>query len=697
MKHHFYFKSLLVTLVMLMAVNIRAMAEDSWVVTAPADLANGDVVVIVDVTSKCAMSNNNGTSKAPTAKSISFNTSKTELTGNIDETIQWTVELSGDNFKFRTGDSYLYCTNSNDGLRVGTTSSNVFTIESNIGDNSVDFLYNTATSRYIGVYNANGKPQDWRCYQTADSNNKNTVTKFFKKVVVTSISLSGTYPTNFYVDDVFSHEGIVVTASFDDNSTADVTDKATFSVPDMTSTGTKTVTVSLGDQSEEYTITVNEKPNYNISFSENGTVSEPVNYVRGETIVFPEITPPEGYVFVGWTIAELPVQQAEAPELVNTSTAKALDNTIYYAVYAVKIGESVVSYEDVLTRGVTGITGRNYSSFSGKKVTSDAVYAGNCAGDNNSIQLRSSDNSGIVSTTSGGKVKKVTVTWNSSTTSGRTLDIYGSNTAYNFVSDVYNTKKRGKNLGSIEYGKSTELNITDDYAYIGMRSHENAMYLTDISIKWESIVASYSDYCTLVNIPTVDVSVSSIGYSTLYYSDRALKVPVGVTATTYSMNGNTLTESKVYEAGNIIPAGEAVVIRASEGSYNFAVSTVSVAKDERNKLKGSDSAEKTSGGTYYYALTLNKLNEPNSVGFYWMNETGTAFTNGAHKAYLALGESLATEAKSCYLFGETTTGINGAEAVEQNAFREGCNLNGQHVSRDYKGIVIVNGRKFIAR
>ena len=78
---------------------------------------------------------------------------------------------------------------------------------------------------------------------------------------------------------------------------------------------------------------------------------------------------------------------------------------------------------DVLNRATTGITGTSYADWSGKTVKSDAVYAGNSAGGNSSIQLRSTNsNSGIVSTTaSGGKLKKITVTWNSSTTSGRTV------------------------------------------------------------------------------------------------------------------------------------------------------------------------------------------------------------------------------------------------------------------------------------
>lgn len=144
---------------------------------------------------------------------------------------------------------------------------------------------------------------------------------------------------------------------------------------------------------------------------------------------------------------------------------------------------------DVLTRVTTGISsGAGYSSWSGKTVTSSAVYAGQSAGGNDAIQLRTTNsNSGVVTTTSGGKVKKIKVTWQSATTSGRTLDIYGKNTAYTAATDLYSTSTQGTKLGSIEYGTSTdELVISGDYEYIGFRSNSGALYLTDVEITWET-------------------------------------------------------------------------------------------------------------------------------------------------------------------------------------------------------------------
>ena len=141
---------------------------------------------------------------------------------------------------------------------------------------------------------------------------------------------------------------------------------------------------------------------------------------------------------------------------------------------------------DVLTRGTTGVTGTNYTAWSGKTATSSAVYAGQSAGGNDAIQLRSNNNnSGIVTTTSGGKATKVAVVWNSNTSSGRTLNVYGKNAPYSAATDLYSTSTQGTLLGTIEYGFSTELVIEGDYEYIGLRSAGSAMYLTSVSITWD--------------------------------------------------------------------------------------------------------------------------------------------------------------------------------------------------------------------
>ena len=81
---------------------------------------------------------------------------------------------------------------------------------------------------------------------------------------LSSIALSGTYPTTFDAGDTFSHQGMTVTANYDDESSADVTSSATFTGYNMSSAGNQTVTVSYTEggvtKTATYGITVNAVP-----------------------------------------------------------------------------------------------------------------------------------------------------------------------------------------------------------------------------------------------------------------------------------------------------------------------------------------------------------------------------------------------------------------------------------------------------
>lgn len=85
-----------------------------------------------------------------------------------------------------------------------------------------------------------------------------TFTITVNDVVLSSIALSGTYPTSFYTGDTFSHSGLVVTATYSDASTVDVSTAAEFSGYNMTTAGNQVVTVSYGGKTAQYGITVTQ-------------------------------------------------------------------------------------------------------------------------------------------------------------------------------------------------------------------------------------------------------------------------------------------------------------------------------------------------------------------------------------------------------------------------------------------------------
>ena len=165
-------------------------------------------------------------------------------------------------------------------------------------------------------------------------------------------------------------------------------------------------------------------------------------------------------------------------------------------------------------------------------------------------------------------------------------------------------------------------------------------------------------------LTTETVEISEVGYATLYYGTENLIVPEGVVARTYKVEGAALVETEKYEVGEVVPKTIAVVLEGTEGNYDFIVTPVPGMGPVATNLKGSDVAATTTGGTYYYGLSLNSASEANSVGFYWMAEGGAAFTNGAHKAYLVLNE-LPAGAPSRILFNENNaTDIKSVEGNE---------------------------------
>ena len=145
--------------------------------------------------------------------------------------------------------------------------------------------------------------------------------------------------------------------------------------------------------------------------------------------------------------------------------------------------------EDVLTKSTFPATSSTYVAFSGIKGTSGAVYAGETATTYEAIQLRiTNSTSGIVSTASGGKVRKVIVEWNTNSYSSRKLQIYGKNTSYTAASELYKASTQGDNIGIIGT-EQTEYEINGDYEYVGLKSSSGAIYLDKITIVWENKTA----------------------------------------------------------------------------------------------------------------------------------------------------------------------------------------------------------------
>ena len=154
---------------------VEASAVSGWILTSFADLKEGDQVVIVGTKSsnQYAMSNDNGTGSGPSPIEVTISGNK--LANDPESNIIWYV---GEDVNYRifyasaAKDTWLYCTSTNNGVRVGNNENKTFAW-------SNDYLQHVGTSRYLGIYNT----QDWRCYTTHTATNiANQTFQFYVKV-----------------------------------------------------------------------------------------------------------------------------------------------------------------------------------------------------------------------------------------------------------------------------------------------------------------------------------------------------------------------------------------------------------------------------------------------------------------------------------------------------------------------------------
>lgn len=198
--------------------------------------------------------------------------------------------------------------------------------------------------------------------------------------------------------------------------------------------------------------------------------------------------------------------------------------------------------------------------------------------------------------------------------------------------------------------------------------------------------------------------ITEAGYGT-YYSSKAYTMPKGVKGYTITGNeGTSLVMKEAYVAGDVVPAKTALVVEGAANKYYTLVAESTELTPANNKLHGSDKAETTYvDGTdvKYYKLSYN--NEGNNLGFYWGSENGAAFTNGAHKAYLALdSETLLSQSRGFSLADlahGVTTGINTTvkSAAQSNFIYD---LNGRRINSlngAAKGVYIMNGQKVLVK
>ena len=230
--------------------------------------------------------------------------------------------------------------------------------------------------------------------------------------------------------------------------------------------------------------------------------------------------------------------------------------------------------DEITSADITAEKASTYVEVQNITKKSGAVYYAQAAYTTDGyVQLRSANsNSGIVSTTSGGKIKKVSLTWGSAgstpTADGRTIQVYGKASAYTNPTELYNTATQGELLGEIVKGdgNSTELIISGDYEYVGIRSKNGALY-ANFTFSWEAGEAAAvatpvitPALATVVESQEVTITCATAG-AQVYYNINDDADP---DANSILYNGPfTVTENSVIKAIAILGNDKSKVASAS--------------------------------------------------------------------------------------------------------------------------------------
>ena len=205
-----------------------------------------------------------------------------DVISNPDESIVWHIAASGDYFTIYNAADGKYA--------VSTGTKNQATTSATADDKALWTITGTGSFEIVNKYNKansinsnlrNNGTYGFACYATSTGG----ALSLYKKTnggstpttaTLESISLSGTYPTSFYVGDSFSHSGMTVTAFYDDESTQDVTSSAVFTGYDMSSAGNQTVTVSYSENG----VTKTETYDITLSVEHGTTESDPLTVAQ---------------------------------------------------------------------------------------------------------------------------------------------------------------------------------------------------------------------------------------------------------------------------------------------------------------------------------------------------------------------------------------------------------------------------------
>ena len=625
-----------------------------------ADITNGSYVIKNDayVLPSTTKSSSPSAAAAPTI-------TDDVITGTVEESMIWNFTSTGTANQFYVQNeegSYLYATNSSNGVRVGTTSDKwTFAV------NTTDY-FSMQEANYSRYCAATPAYNDWRSYNSATASNYANGGKLELYKLVTAFTYSA-YATNFAT---LSDRNLAFSETAVDYF------EAPFTAPTLNG-HTEGVTYASSDTE---VATVNET---------NGEITIGTKF--GTTTITASAEQSGSYYAdeTSYTISVWPTSISGLKTLITSESE--ID-------FKVKLNNAVITYADeknaylqdadaailiYIKEGHTMTAGQSYTGVASGKAK---LYNG----------LRE------ITSIDWGTITPEVV----SVPAAQVVTVAELNADYHKYESMYVTVQNAIVTSALSSRNATISQDSEEYAVYDKNNGLSATALSTANaiVKLYGFPGKFNTTLQLNVFNDVDVEetgynlvVSPAGYATYFNSTEAFTMPTCAT-------GYVWDEGKIefaYDSEDNVPANEPLVVKAPAGNYALLFSSFTdetLKSAEMNDLEGTDvETPITDDDAYYfYGLSLNASSDPASVGFYWMNPTGAAFTNGAHKAYLKLDKSTpaGSQAVNGFPFNGTTTGIEQIEAGAdaKNAIYD---LSGRRVNKAAKGIYILNGKKVLVK
>lgn len=215
----------------------------------------------------------------------------------------------------------------------------------------------------------------------------------------------------------------------------------------------------------------------------------------------------------------------------------------------------------------------------------------------------------------------------------------------------------------------------------------------------------YFDYVIIRRLgdATVSATITSAGYAT-FSSTSALDFSETIDGLTGVYYASKVESGSVTmtELNQTVPANTGLFLKGTANTtITIPVAVEGTDIDGTNYLKPTTEEEiaASANGTYHYVYAYTPGDVITDAGFY---NLANAVTPGAGKAYLEttmdIKPNTASAKVSIMFVNSDATGISSINAdssvnADANSGKM-YNLGGQRVGKDYKGIVIVNGKKY---